>query len=355
MLNNIWYAIEFSAAVTQKPQAVTLMGQSLVLYRDSQGQVIALSDRCAHRGAALSLGWVEDNCLRCPYHGWSYQSNGQCADIPANQPGMAIPKRARVATYPVKEANGFVWIFWGSLPEQQRPPLPALSQFDSSQWYGTQDQFDWNASYTRVIENNVDVSHPPFVHRRLGQRKDQNAQIAELKVEPVGEWGASVTISAKMAKIKGFWQMLVAQQEEIGSTRRHAFYLPNFTTLELSFGQFKLAFLMAHVPVAADITITKSIVLRNFLKFSWLDQSVNRFGRKLLQEDEAVVKTQIPQSIESDLSQEVLVASDAMILAYRKLYKKHQQSDSSLGQSVVESDAAPVIYPSVSTLHSSLP
>lgn len=79
---------------------------------------------------------------------------------------------------------------------------------------------------------------------------------------------------------------------------------------------------MAHVPVAPDVTITKSLILRNFLKFSWLDRSVNQFGQKLLREDEQVVKTQIPQSIETDWNQELLVASDAMILAYRKLYKK---------------------------------
>ncbi|HEY9627489.1 MAG TPA: aromatic ring-hydroxylating dioxygenase subunit alpha [Coleofasciculaceae cyanobacterium] len=324
MLNNLWYAVEFSAALAQQPKQVTLMGKEFVLYRNSQGEAIALENRCAHRAAALSLGQIDGDCLRCPYHGWKYQADGTCAEIPANQPGMAIPKRARVEPHAVREQNGFVWLFVGNLPADQRPEIPDLPQFAEQQWHRSLDEFRWSAHYTRVIENNVDVSHPPFLHRRLGQRANQDPTIAMLQVEP-SRWGASVTLTAKLAKLKGFWQMLVAQQEDFGSTRRHAFYMPNFTTLELNFGRFKLAFLMAHVPVSETVTITKSIILRNFFKSQLFDRSTNKFGQKLLREDEAVVKTQVPQSIAADTSHDLLVASDAMILAYRKLYKEYSE------------------------------
>jgi len=335
MLTNLWYAVELSTVLAQQPRQITLMGKEFVLYRDSQGQAIALENRCAHRAAALSLGWVEGDCLRCPYHGWQYQADGVCVNIPANQPGMAIPKRAHVESHPVREQNGFIWLFMGDRPESQHLPIPELPQFtsaaghsasdsDRTEWHSSIDEFCWNANYTRVIENNVDVSHPPFLHRRLGQRANQDATIQLLQVDPL-PGGASVTLTAKLAKIKGFWQMLVAQQEEFGSTRRHAFYLPNFTTLELNFGKFKLAFLMAHVPVSETVTITKSIILRNFFKSRLFDRSTNQFGRKLLREDEAIVKTQVPQAIAEGVNHELLVASDAMILAYRKLYKEHTQ------------------------------
>ncbi|NJO80348.1 MAG: Rieske 2Fe-2S domain-containing protein [Cyanobacteria bacterium RM1_2_2] len=240
MLNNLWYAVEFSTAITAQPQQITLMEHHVVLYRDDQGKVIALNDRCAHRGASLALGWTEENCLRCPYHGWKYDANGRCVEIPANQLEMAIPKRAQVTAYPVEERHGFVWLWWGE-QAANRALIPDLPQFAAPN-HRCQDEFRWNAHYTRVIENNVDVSHPPFLHRRMGQRQDHNAEIEQLIVEPMGEWGASVTLNAKMKKLKGIWQPLVAQQGEMGSTRRHAFYLPNFTTLELNFGRFQLAF-----------------------------------------------------------------------------------------------------------------
>jgi phenylpropionate dioxygenase-like ring-hydroxylating dioxygenase large terminal subunit len=197
-----------------------------------------------------------------------------------------------------------------------------------------------------VIENNVDVSHPPFLHRRLGQRQDQAVQIPSLVVEPIGELGASVTLTAKMQKLQGPWQALVSQQGELGSKRRHAFYLPNFTTLELSFGRFHLAFLMAHVPIAPDVTITKSLILRNFLKFSWLDPSINQFGQKLLREDEQVVKTQAAPSIQLD-RQDLLVPSDAMILAYRQLYRKYAGLDLPTVDSTVDSTVDPTVDPVV--------
>jgi phenylpropionate dioxygenase-like ring-hydroxylating dioxygenase large terminal subunit len=324
LLTQLWYAVEFSANVTQQPQQLVLMGQSIVLYRNSQGQVVALADRCAHRGAALSLGWVEDNCLRCPYHGWKYDGQGDCVEIPANSPEAPIPQRAKVAGYTVTERYGFVWLWLGS-GASDPALLPNLSQFADPQWYGCRDQFRWNAHYVRVIENNVDVSHPPFLHRRLGQRQNQNAQIQPLTLEPIGELGASVTLTAKMQKLKGPWQALVSQQGEMGSKRCHTFYLPNFTTLELSFGRFQMAFLMAHVPVSPDVTITKSLILRNFFKLAWLDPSINQFGQKLLREDELVVKTQSTPSFDLD-RQDLLVPSDAMVLAYRKLYKKHRDA-----------------------------
>jgi phenylpropionate dioxygenase-like ring-hydroxylating dioxygenase large terminal subunit len=332
MLTNLWYAVEFGAVLTQQPQQITLMGKEYVLYRDLHGKAIALDNRCAHRSAALSLGSVEDDCLRCPYHGWQYQADGTCVNIPANQPGMAIPKRARVKSHPVREQNGFIWLFAGDLLEGQRLPIPELPHFANTpdakptEWHSSIDEFRWNANYTRVIENNVDVSHPPFIHRRLGQRANQDATIQPLQIEPV-EGGASVTLTAKLAKLKGFWQMLVAQQEEFGSTRRHTFYLPNFTTLELNFGRFKLAFLMAHVPISETETITKSIILRNFFKSRLFDHSTNQFGRKLLREDEVIVKTQVPQAIADGVNHELLVASDAMILAYRKLHKEYAQGE----------------------------
>ncbi|MHC5727700.1 MAG: Rieske 2Fe-2S domain-containing protein, partial [Nostoc sp.] len=83
MLKNFWYACEFSAAVTTKPKQVRILNQKFVFYRNGKGQLIALQDRCPHRGAALSLGWVKDDCIHCPYHAWKFQADGKCINIPA--------------------------------------------------------------------------------------------------------------------------------------------------------------------------------------------------------------------------------------------------------------------------------
>ena len=126
MLKNFWYAVEFSSAITDKPKRLTVMGEMLVVYRKPDDNlVVALSDRCAHRGAALSDGWRDGACIRCPYHGWKFQPDGGCVEIPANAPGAPVPKKARVRSYPAEDRYGWVWLFMGDLPENSRPPPAA--------------------------------------------------------------------------------------------------------------------------------------------------------------------------------------------------------------------------------------
>ena len=76
------------------------------------------------------MGPVEDDCVRCPYHGWKYDASGKCVEIPANTADKVIPQRARVDSYPVEERYGLVWIFLGDLPANERPPIPEFPEFD---------------------------------------------------------------------------------------------------------------------------------------------------------------------------------------------------------------------------------
>ncbi|WUG21414.1 Rieske 2Fe-2S domain-containing protein [Streptomyces sp. NBC_00464] len=84
---------------------------------------------CASTAAPLSGGWVSNDSIVCPYHGWEYEPGGAVKD-PANQPGRGIPKKARVDSYPVRERYGFLWVFLGDLPEAERPPIPVWPEFD---------------------------------------------------------------------------------------------------------------------------------------------------------------------------------------------------------------------------------
>lgn len=95
-LKNYWYPVALAQKVGDRPLSVTLCGEAIALYRDSAGQIHALSDRCVHRGAALSGGWVENDCLVCPYHGWQYDAQGHCRKIPANTEQQRIPFAAKV-------------------------------------------------------------------------------------------------------------------------------------------------------------------------------------------------------------------------------------------------------------------
>lgn len=167
MLQNFWYAVEFSHSVGSKPTHLKLLGKDYVLYRGEAGQVIALDNQCAHRGASLALGWTQGNCLRCPYHGWRYGADGHCNHIPADAPETPIPKRARVQSYPVQEKYGLIWLFVGSpeWPEDRRPPIPAFPTFDNPVRPATYSRHEFDAHFTRTMENGIDTSHALFMHK----------------------------------------------------------------------------------------------------------------------------------------------------------------------------------------------
>ena len=150
MLKNFWWPLEFSHVVQNKPIRVTALEQEFVLYRTPDGVAHVLSDLCVHRGGALSDGWMQGDCIVCPYHGWEYKADGSCVKIPAH-PDLPVPKKARVDSYPTVEKYGYIWAFLGDIPESERPPLPELPYFDDPQFKVVRGTFEWPVYYERAL------------------------------------------------------------------------------------------------------------------------------------------------------------------------------------------------------------
>ncbi len=343
MLRNFWYACELSSAITTKPKAIKMLGLDFVLYRNSQEQVVALKDRCSHRGAALSLGKIEGDCLRCPYHGWKYTSDGVCLEIPANQPGVPIPKRACVQAYPVQEKYGWVWLFFGDLCQEKRPPLPPLPEFGEPTFRGVYVEFKWNAHYTRVLENQIDISHPPFTHANfMGGGMVDKREVEEYDVH-LEEWGASATVTGKPPKrTRSPWKLVHQKQGSRPLRAKFSFYMPNASKIELEFplGHFKIVLFSTHLPIDANTTVSKFIHLRNFITMPWADYQARKRLLRLFREDKPVVESQRPKVIPSDLAEELYVPSDALSIAYRQLRQKCLAQGWGINQSVSQSDSS---------------
>jgi phenylpropionate dioxygenase-like ring-hydroxylating dioxygenase large terminal subunit len=168
MIRNRWYAALDAAEVpTGKLVGVRRFGEDLALFRDGEGRVVCLADRCVHRGAALSAGRVRDGHVECPFHGFRYDARGRCRLIPAAGRSAEVPERFRVRAYSALEAHGFVWIFWGDEgadpASREETKTPAffndLDGFASSTFTSA-----WPVHYSRAVENQLDVMHLPFVH-----------------------------------------------------------------------------------------------------------------------------------------------------------------------------------------------
>lgn len=163
MIQNQWYVVASSNEIGIRPLGLTRFGEKIVLYRTSSRFLVCLSDRCCHRGAALSIGKVcNGDQIRCPFHGLEYDPSGKCTVIPANGHTALVPSNFRVKSWPVYEAHGFVWVWYG-----EGFPNPEIPEFfddipEQAKYATVKDH--WKTHYSRVIENQLDCVHLPFVH-----------------------------------------------------------------------------------------------------------------------------------------------------------------------------------------------
>jgi len=164
VIPNQWYVVLSSSEVRDAPIGVTRMAEKLVFWRDQAGKLSCLRDRCVHRGVELSKGRVVSNGqLQCPFHGFEYDPSGRVSKIPANGQDAPVPERFAVQGYPTHEAHDWIWIWWGEYPPVHLEPPRFFDDIDDGFAYG-QARDPWEAHYSRVIENQLDVVHLPFVH-----------------------------------------------------------------------------------------------------------------------------------------------------------------------------------------------
>ena len=168
-----WHAVALSREVTATPLHVSLLGDDWVLVRlpgENGPELTAFVDRCPHRFAPLSAGWVEGDTLRCPYHGWCFKADGACTEIPsqttsergADGQRERIPPRARAtAPWGVTEQAGIVFL----APEEPVADIPDLSiAADDSFLHGVLEAVRARAGAGLVIDNFIDMAHFPYVH-----------------------------------------------------------------------------------------------------------------------------------------------------------------------------------------------
>lgn len=163
-LFDAWYPLALSSDVEPgRPFARTLLELPWVLFRDEQGAVHALDDRCPHRFAPLSLGRIEHGRLQCPYHGLRFDGQGRCVFNPHGR--GEIPKAAAVRSLPVIERHGIVWV-WPGAPAQGDPALlPALADIDPARSGSTfAGYLRSQADVEIVVDNLLDLSHADYLH-----------------------------------------------------------------------------------------------------------------------------------------------------------------------------------------------
>lgn len=155
---NHWYVVARSTEVSDRPHGVMLWNQAIALFRDQQGQVHALEDRCPHRFVKLSEGAVVGDELECAYHGWRMDTQGRCSAVPYLDENQKMPP-CRIRAYPVREQDGFIWLFPGQAEQaEQHPPL-GVPEWEHLNYIATVSVIDCEAHYSYLIENLMDMYH----------------------------------------------------------------------------------------------------------------------------------------------------------------------------------------------------
>ncbi len=315
MIRNQWYVVLESKEIGAHTVGVTRLGEKLVFWRDPQGKVNAAVDRCPHRGAALSIGKINSGHLQCPFHGFEFDPTGKCVLIPANGRNGIIPNVMQLNSYPTYEAHGLIWLWWGSPTPQELPSPEFFDNLDDSFSYGSACD-PWDAHYSRVIENQLDVVHLPFIHRKTIGRGNRT-----LIDGPVVEWeGDRMLYTYVYNRLDdGTPPRKPRDLSPKDSDSVHLeFILPN---LWQNFISENVRILAAFVPVDDTHTLLYLRFYQNFMRLPFLGKLVSQLSMPsnvyIAHEDRRVVITQQPKPSGLKIG-EVLIQGDLPIIEYRK-------------------------------------
>ena len=161
-VRNRWYVAALSEELTDRPLGRVMMDEPVVLYRLADGTPVALEDRCLHRQAPLSLGWVEGDHLRCCYHGLLFDRDGGCIEVPGQ---TAIPPNDGIGRYEVREQQGFIFVWMGEEGRSEATDPYDFPWGGKEGWRGLYAQFHAKCNWQLLVDNLLDVSHIAYAHR----------------------------------------------------------------------------------------------------------------------------------------------------------------------------------------------
>ena len=171
LMREYWIPALISSEVPQPdspPVRLKLLGEELIGFRATSGQVGIVANSCPHRGASLFFGRNEENGLRCVYHGWKFDVAGACVDMPSEPAESNFKSKVRVRAYPTAERNNVVWVYMG--PREVPPPLPELEP--NVMEGGRVEKFLRDCSWLQSFEGDLDTTHIGFLHFGAFQPED---------------------------------------------------------------------------------------------------------------------------------------------------------------------------------------
>ena len=177
MMRRYWQPACMSSEVPEKdgaPLRVRLLGEDLIAFRDTDGNVGLIDAYCPHRRAPMFFGRNEECGLRCVYHGWKFDRSGDCVDMPSEPEGTPLKERVKIKAYPTHEAGGVIWTYMG--PKDNMPAPPDYEWMRAPAGHSNVTKTFENCNYLQGLEGGLDTAHSSFAHNNSLKTKDEPRQ-----------------------------------------------------------------------------------------------------------------------------------------------------------------------------------
>lgn len=323
LLYDMWYVAGPASAVARgKTVALTLLNQPVLLGRDTHGEVFALRDFCPHRGMPLHYGSFDGETVECCYHGWCFNTQGECTKIPSLTDDSAIDiKRIKAQSFPCRESDGLIWLYvpqpkiriLDELPKLPAAPIPLKGGFR----HVSSMEFPCNIDHAAL--GLMDPSHGPFVHVSWWWRSRRSIHAKEKKFAPHG-LGFKMLTHTPSANSRAYKILGGDRTTEI------TFELPGLRTEYISIGRHHVVLLTALTPISETRTQLHQFMYTTIPLINWLKPLLTIFGRAFIRQDLAVVKKQ-QEGLSFEHPNLMLIGdADAQAVWYTRLKKDYLEA-----------------------------
>lgn len=270
---NYWYPATWASEL--KPGQVlpvVIWNSAIALYRSQDGQVYAIEDACPHKGIALHKGQVVGENLTCPYHGWEFNGDGECTNIPYYPKDQKLPC-AKARSYAVKEKYNIVWIFAGAVEDSDTADFPSVPEYDDPNWLAIPIPGEFKAHFSICNENTMDVFHG-YLHKNLQGWFDP--ELISLKASEASVFAQyRVSYQGWMTKFFGFSE----QGNEV--TTRTVTIKYNYPHYQSSLEGMSSLYLMRQ-PVGAQLTKSFSLLFIKIRLPQWFVKPLQKPITKII-------------------------------------------------------------------------
>lgn len=314
---NLWFPLFLSREITRQPKRFERLGDFWMVCRLPDGSLFMAEDRCPHMGASLTDGTIDQGEIQCPFHGFRFNSKGDCTLVPALGTHGKISPKLKLKTIPLRDIQGWIWGWWGD-EDPNESTIPHFAEIDDT-WRWQDIARDWDVHVTRAIENQLDVAHLPFVHRKTigaGCRTLVEGPYVESDSTAIRVW---VTNRKDDGQPPRTLEMLEALSKTQPASLEFRF--PGLWLLRIHSG---LRLLVAFVPVRKNRTrfyIRACHRIRIPLLGAIYSRLLGFSNRWILQEDERVV-SKIRPECSLDAHRDILIGSDRAIIQFRKIWRR---------------------------------